>query len=209
VGGSELTALIVYGQAGSGSVAVEAALRLAGAPHELREGPSPDNPMAQAPSIVLPSGEMMTESAAILIWIAESFPEARLGPPPASPARAQFLRWMSFVSAAIYALYWMRDEPSRLGVDPGQQQVAKERLHNRITACWRIMDSQVSPAPYLTGARLSVLDLYIAVVSRWSPRRPTFYAAAPGLAKVVRRVDAEPGLQRLWAERFPFQQGER
>ena len=56
-------------------------------------------------------------------------------------------------------------------------------------------------------AALSVLDLYMAVVSRWGPRRKGFYAAAPGLADVVRRVDADPRLTEFWAARFPFVEG--
>ena len=39
------------------------------------------------------------------------------------------------------------------------------------------------------------------------PRRRRFYAEAPRLAEVVRRVDAEPRLQPFWAERFPFEPG--
>ncbi|HEV2363830.1 MAG TPA: glutathione S-transferase family protein [Caulobacteraceae bacterium] len=202
-------ALVVYGSAGSGSVAVEAALTLLGAPYEVREGPAPDNPMAQVPSLILPSGEVMTESAAILVWLADSFPERRLGPAPASPRRPRFLRWMNFVSAAIYALYWVRDEPSRVVSDPTQEEIVKSRLHERIAACWRIMDGQTTPSPYLTGADLSVLDLYVTVVSRWSPGRAAFFAAAPRLAKVVRLVDEAPRLQALWADRFPLRTAER
>ena len=47
----------------------------------------------------------MTESAAILVWLAEAFPDARLAPTPGDVGRAQFLRWMSYVSVAIYSLY--------------------------------------------------------------------------------------------------------
>ncbi len=47
---------------------------------------------------------------------------------------------------------------------------------------------------YLLGDRVSVLDLYVAVVSRWQPRRLRFYREAPRMAEVVRRVDAEPRL---------------
>jgi len=45
------------------------------------------------------------------------------------------------------------------------------------------------------------------VISRWSPRRKRFYACAPRLAEIVRRVDADPRLAAFWAERFPFDEG--
>ena len=67
------------------------------------------------------------------------------------------------------------------------------------------MDAQVSPSRYILGDELTVLDLYVAVVSRWSPRRQRFYAEAPKMAEVVRRVDADPRLADFWARRFPFE----
>lgn len=84
---------IVYGSAGSGSVPIEAALTLIGARYEVigesvvRDSPRyPEvfkvNPLSQVPVLILPSGEVMTESAAILIWLADGHPDAQLAPGP-------------------------------------------------------------------------------------------------------------------------------
>lgn len=209
---------IVHGVAGSGSVPVEAALTLLDLPYRVIESPilakraDPElakvNPMLQVPALTLPSGELMTESAAILTWLADAHPEARLAPTMAGAARPAFLRWMSFVSSAIYALFWIRDDPSRV-TDGGEAAKAllKARTAERIVACWSIMDAQVDPGRYLLGDDLGVLDLYVTVVSRWGARRRAFYAAAPKMSAVVRRVDADPRLAGLWAERFPFTAG--
>jgi GST-like protein len=163
------------------------------------------NPMRQVPALILPGGETLTESVAILAWIAEAHPKARLAPPPGDPRRGQFLRWMSFVSSAIYALYWVKDDPARLAPDPAAQSPLVERAEERIAECWRIMDSQVEPGRYLLGDEIGVLDVYVATVSRFSPRRARFYAVAPKMAPVVRRVDEEPRLAKLWAARMPSQ----
>ena len=72
------------------------------------------NPMRQVPALVLRTGELMTESAAILTWLADSHPDSGLAPALTSPMRPRFLRWMNFISAQIYALYWVRDDLSRL-----------------------------------------------------------------------------------------------
>lgn len=156
---------------------------------------------------MLPGGEILTESAAILIWLADRYPRARLAPAPLERARAGFLRWMAFVSSQIYALYWVRDDPARLAADAAHQGLILERTADRISHCWRVMEAQISPRRYLLGDEISVLDLYVAVVSRWGPRRRRFYAAAPKMAEVVRRVDADPRLAALWADRFPFVEG--
>ena len=212
-------AYVVYGAAGSGSVTVEAALTLLGEPYSvveravwtdkaIAEQMAAVNPLKQVPALVLPGGELMTESAAILTWLADSHPGSGLAPAPESPLRPRFLRWMSYISAQIYALYWVRDDLSRLAADKAHEAVIKARTTTRIEVCWKMMGEQVEPAgAYLLGDRLSVLDLYMAVVSRWGPRRKAFYAAAPGLAEVVKRIDAEPRLAEFWAARFPFAEG--
>lgn len=214
-----MTDYVVYGAVGSGSTIVEAALTLIGAPYSVveyapfesaadAEALAPINPMRQVPALVLPSGELMTESAAILLHLAERHPEAGLAPTADSPFRPRFLRWMSFISAQIYSLYWIRDQPSRVTTDAAQEAVLLERTAERIRHNWAVMNAQIAPeGRFLFGAEISVLDLYVAVASRWRPQRRAFYAAAPGLAPVARAVDAEPRLQTLWAERYPFEAG--
>ena len=202
---------VVYGAQGTGSVPVEATLTLLGLLYRVVEAYGGDptlyaaNPMRQVPALILPSGELMTESAAILIWLADSHPESRLAPTMAAHARPAFLRWMAFLSAAIYALYWIRDEPARIIDDEALGKIAKARIGDRFVDCWRIMDSQVEPGRYILGDDLTVLDLYVTVISRWAGGRGRFNEAAPKLAQVARRVDAEPRLRAFWAERFPFE----
>jgi GST-like protein len=209
----------VYGASGSGSMPVEATLTLLGLPFEVVEAPTwegdaqrekvaPVNPMRQLPALVLPDGEVMTESAAILIWLADRHPEAGLAPAVDDPMRGQFLRWMTFVPASIYSMYWVRDEPSRLVGDDADDQVRMlERTAERIAECWSMMERQIRPGRFLLGDRLTVLDLYVAVASRWTPRRRRFYAEAPRMGEVVRRVDGLPELREFWNRRFPFEEG--
>src|SRR5918994_828834 len=160
------------------------------------------NPMQQVPALVLPNGELGTESAAILIHLADRHPVARLSPALDDPKRPAFLRWMIFVAAQIYAQVWARDDLGRLAADEAHKPVIRERTAERMAQCWRIMDAQVSPGRYILGEDLSVLDLYVTVVSCWGPRRPRFYQEAPKMAEVVRRVDEDPRLAAFWAERL-------
>jgi GST-like protein len=70
-----------------------------------------------------------------------------------------------------------------------------------------MMDEQISPGRYILGDELSVLDLYVAVISRFAPGRTRFYKSAPKMAEIVRRVDADPRLETFWSTRFPFNDG--
>ena len=209
---------VVYGAAGSGSVPIEAVLTLLDLPYRVEECAPWEsreragalagiNPMLQVPALALPSGDLMTESAAILIWLADAYPKTRLAPAVGDVAWAAYLRWMTFVSSAIYALYWVADDPSRVVDRAEDHATVKSRLADRIAHCWGVMAREMRPGRYILGDTLSVLDLYVATASRWTPGRQRFYDAAPGLAETVRRVDAEPRLAGFWAERFPFVEG--
>ncbi|HEY0588663.1 MAG TPA: glutathione S-transferase family protein [Pseudoduganella sp.] len=206
--------LVLYGAAASGSVAVEAALTLLGIPFQLIEGETwsseaardrvaSQNAMRQIPTLVLPSGEILTESAAILIWLADAHPAAKLSPALDDPMRAQFLRWMFFVSSAIYSLHWIKPDVSRIGAPQSATRDVVDSVHERIAFCWRTMDAQLNPPRYLLSDTLSVLDLYVAVISRFGPWRERFYEEAPKMATVMRLVDGDPRLKGLWERRFP------
>ena len=208
----------LFGAEASGSIAVEAAMTLLAIPYTLvevatwveesaRQRVAPVNPLGQVPTLVLPGGEVMTETAAILIDLADRHPAAGLAPAITDPGRRQFLRWMVYVSAEIYALYWIKPDITRIGVPLEFQQVVIDAVHERIAFCWQCMDAQLQPHRYLIGNELTVLDLYVAVVSRFGPGRSRFYEAAPKMAPVARRVDAEERLGDFWPRRFPFDDG--
>jgi GST-like protein len=208
----------LYGAQASGSIAVEAALTLLGLPYALIEGATwahesarerlaPVNAMRQVPTLIYPDGEVMTESAAILVDLADRHPAARLSPAVDDSRRRQFLRWMVYVSSAIYSLHWIKPDVRRIGAPEASRAAVIDAVHERIAFCWQNMDAQLEPGPYLLGRELTVLDLYVTVVSRFGPWRKRFYAAAPRMTPVVKRVDAEPRLAEFWRRRFPFDDG--
>lgn len=209
--------ITVYGAEGSGSVAVELTLTLLGIPYQVveavtwvekaaQERVAAVNPARQVPAIVFPSGEIMTESAAILTYLADLHPEARLAPAPNDPERPQYLRWMSYVSSAIYSWFWAKGDPMRLALRDGDGPAMVDRIHDRIAACWRIMDEQIAPGRYILGDEMTVLDIYVTVISRFGPWRNRFYKTAPKLSAIVRRIDADPRLKPFWDKRFPFEE---
>jgi GST-like protein len=207
--------LTIYGAEGSGSVAVELTLTLLGIPYKVveavtwvekaaQERVAAVNPARQVPAVVFPSGQIMTESAAILIYFADLHPEAGLAPRPTDPKRAEYLRWMSYVSSAIYSWFWAKGDPMRLALRAGDGPAMVDRIHDRIAACWRMMDEQITPGRYILGDEMTVLDIYVTVISRFGPWRNRFYKTAPKLSEIVRCMDADPRLKPFWDKRFPF-----
>jgi GST-like protein len=208
---------LVYGHKRSGSVPVEATLLLLGQPYKVlelapgmkastgeitREELARINPMRQVPALRLPGGGLMTESAAILIHLADTHRQVALSPAAGDPRRPDFLRWMVFVAAQIYALVWARDDPSRLAADKHHEAVIMERTAERIAHCWHVMNGQITPGRYMLGDEMSVLDVFVTAESYWGPGRERFYEEAPKMADIVRRVDDDPRLAQLWQTRL-------
>src|SRR5215475_13425431 len=112
----------LYGDLGSGAFSAESALAEAGAPYnfelvslEKNEQKQPHflaiNPSGKIPALRLPEGEVITESAGILLTIADHFPTARLLPPQASADRGKAYRWLAFMASELYPMVEISDYP--------------------------------------------------------------------------------------------------
>src|SRR5450432_1596127 len=114
----------IFGEKGWGNAIAEAAMTLAGVAYQRdavnprTPGPALDrlravNPLCEIPTVVLPDGGVMTESAALVLYLAELAPASGLAPPAGDRDRAQFLRWLVFFVAAIYPTFTYGDVPTR------------------------------------------------------------------------------------------------
>jgi GST-like protein len=203
----------LYGAPGWGSVLVEAGLAQAGVAYEFEDvdgfdEPGPErkrllavNPLAQVPALVLADGTVMTESAAILLHLAETYPEAGLAPPVGDPLRPIFLRRLIWLVSSIYATFTYADYPERWA--PSAADELRESLLERRKALWREWEQEIEPAPWALGERFSALDIYIAAMTHWRPRRAWFAAECPKLHAIARRADEQPALREIWARNFP------
>lgn len=198
---------------GYGSAISEAMLALAGLPYEIEDaqyeipGPTRDrlftlNPAGQLPTLVLPNGEVMTESAAIALYLDEIAPEAGLAPPRGAPERAQFLRWLVFLVSNVYPTFTYADFPERFVSGEKAQAELVAGSTERRKSLWRILESAVSPNPWMLGARFSALDVYVCVMTRWRPRRDWFADECPKICSAAEAAEAEPKLAAVWARNF-------
>ncbi len=212
----------LYGSLGSGSAAIEMALRRCGLPfRELRASTwEPDsarsellaaNAMGQVPTLLDPDGAVMTESVAILMHLGLMFPASGLLPTDPA-ARAQALRGLVFVADNCYAAIGVIDYPERWLPDAGQPTLdqlrsgARQRLH----ACWDVFADQFLPVlagPSAGSAgpegRPGALGMLAAVVSRWSGARARLASNRPALLAVLQAVEAQPELQPVFLRHWP------
>ena len=200
----------LYARPGWGSAIVELQLAHYAIPHEIidlddlfasesaRARLAPLNPITQVPTLVLPSGEVLTESAAITLHLAD-LPTGRptLVPPPGDPTRPAFLRWLVFMVANIYPTFTYADVPARF-ID---HEPARQPFRDKVDAYARRLWLQVEAAaqtPWFTGPTLTAMDLYIAVMTQWRPNRVWFEPNTPRLFAIAKAVEALPEFAAVW-----------
>jgi len=205
---------LLYGDQGSGSAPVEMVLAEIGAPFETRPVPLEGdhqlaadyraiNPMGRLPTLILPDGTVMTESLAILQLLADRHPEAALLPPPHDLGRAVALRWMTLVATEFYPHVTRWDYPARFGVTADQLPALKDRARIMAREVWQVIEAHAGlsgdpAAPFLLGARFTVADVYLAVLSRWLGGIEWTPAHCPKLDILAQAVAARPAITPLW-----------
>ena len=206
---------VLYGSQGSGAFCVEAALAEAGAPVEYREislendeQRSEDfrtlNPSGKVPALQLPSGEIVTETAALLALIAERHPEAGLLPQPDSLKRGAALRWIAFMASEIYPIVEIADYPERFIDDHKGAAVLKQSAKKRIRARMLVVEAAAS-GPWFLPSGFSALDIYAAMFSRWRECRENGWREEylPKICAIATALAERPALKPVWEKYFP------
>jgi glutathione S-transferase len=203
---------IIYGDKGSGAFAAEAALAEAGAQWEFREvslerneqrAPAflAINPAGKIPALQLPEGELITESLAMLLVIAERYPEANLLPRVGTPARARAYRWLAFMASEIYPIVEIEDYPLRFVPSGAQSDALREKAKQRVRERLLILEAAVA-GPWILADGFSACDIYAAMFSRWSATHGWRDEHIPKLCAIMRNLAERPALAPVWQKFF-------
>jgi GST-like protein len=204
----------LWGRPGWGSALVEAQLDWYGLPFayetvgDLFKEPDAKarlqkvNPLAQVPTLVMPDGSIMSESAAITLLLADVTGSESLVPGPGAPERQKFLRWLVFLVANIYPTFTYADDPARFVAVNAARDPFRAAADAYAQRLWRQVESEAG-APWFLGERFSAIDIYLDVMTRWRPRRGWFEAETPKLFAIVRKTDQRPELKETWRRNYP------
>ena len=167
----------IYGDLRSGAFSSEAALAEAGAPYafelisiEKNAQKTPEflaiNPSGKMPALKLPDGEIVTESLAILLTMADRFPAAKLLPEAGSAARAEAYRWLAFMAGEIYPMVEIADFPERFVPMGVEADTLRAKARSRIRENLLLIERTVK-GPWFLGEAFSALDIYVVMFTRW------------------------------------------
>jgi glutathione S-transferase len=186
--------LTLYYSPGACSMAPHIVLEEIGAPFEARkidiakgEQKTPEyasiNPRQKVPALAV-DGVVLTEDAAILLYLAARFPEAKLVPDD-SFAYGRCVEWLSFLATGVHVLFGDMLHPNRLLADAAQHQALRARSRERLAAAYADIDAHLIGGEFVIGEHFTVADAHLFVFYVWGKR--------------AHLIDHAPALQRWGA----------
>jgi glutathione S-transferase len=152
------------------------------------------NGMGQVPVLRTDEGELIRENAVILQYIADRFPEAKLG--PTDPAgRRQLQTWLSFIGSELHTGVFIA--LLRPTAPDGAKAFARQEAAERFA----FLDGHLAGQDYLL-AEYSVADAYLFVMLTWARAISMDLSAYPAVLAWRDRVQARPAVAKAFAEEY-------
>ena len=199
----------LYARKGAGSAAVEALLALLGVSSEIIDvpktetGAAPDwflalNPRGEVPALHLPDGSVMTESAAMMIYLADAHGAAGFAPGLATAERAQYLRWLVYMAAAAYPSDLRLFYPERYSTDPAHAAAIKAKASLDLAYDFKVFAHEMGQGPFVLGNKMSAADLYVAMLLSWSDNVEGLFAKHGTLKRLYDAVVGNAAVRKVW-----------
>ncbi|UYB51075.1 glutathione S-transferase family protein [Xanthomonas sp. AM6] len=147
------------------------------------------NPMGKVPALTHGSA-VVTENVAICAYLADLVPERQLAPPPGSPARADYYRWLAFLAGPVEALLTAKEA--------GALAPARSAGYGNEADLLRTLEQAIEGREHLVGERFSAADLYATGVLGFYLRIGVL-EPRPAFAAFVQRHIARPAALRAKA----------
>ena len=152
------------------------------------------NTKGYAPSLKLDNGQVLTENVAVLQYIADLNPEAKLAPPAGTMERYRLVEWLAFLNSEIH-----KNISPLFG--PTNHEEVKNFARANLTRRLDWLENQLGSRSYLMGEQFTVADAYLFVILGWFGRLNIDLGKWPKLQALRERVGKRPSVdQALRAE---------
>ena len=151
------------------------------------------NPKGYVPALVMNNGQLLTEVAVIVQYLADLVPNKKLAPPPGTIDHYHLLEMLNFVATEIHKSYSPLFNPK---YSEEAKTIARERLALRLGVAAKALEGK----DYLMGNDYSIADAYLFTVLRWSPRVGVDLAQWPALKDYMDRIAARPAVKAAMKE---------
>lgn len=145
------------------------------------------NPKGYVPALQLDNGDVLTEAAAVVQYLADQHPDKRLAPPAGTLERYHLMEWLNFIATELHKGF------SPL-FKPGTPEETKKAALDNISARLEFINQKLQGKDYLTGDRFGVADAYLFTILRWATSKKIDFSRWPQLQAYFERVGARPAV---------------
>jgi glutathione S-transferase len=124
------------------------------------------NPKGRVPALVTVRG-ILTETPAMLAYIAQSFPGARLAPLDDPFAFAEVQAFNSYLCATLHVAHAHRMRGTRWADDPAAIEAMKRKVPDSVGACYELIEGKMLRGPWVMGDSYTICDPYLFTVAQW------------------------------------------
>ena len=157
------------------------------------------NPKGRVPALVTERG-ILTETPAILAFIAQSYPQARLAPldDPFEFARVQAFN--SYLCATVHVAHAHRMRGYRWADDPGAIAEMQRKAPQAVSDCFDLIENGMLEGPWVMGNTYTICDPYLFTLAEWLEGDRVDLARFPRVLDHRKRMAERPGVQKALAE---------
>jgi glutathione S-transferase len=156
------------------------------------------NPRGRAPALVTEKG-ILTETPAILAFIAQSFPQARLAPLDDPFLFAQVQAFNSYLCSTLHVAHAHRMRGNRWADDASAIAAMQRKVPESVGACYDLIEGIMLGKPWVMGETYTICDPYLFTMAQWLEQDGVDPARFPGVIAHRRRMSERPQVQKAIA----------
>ena len=193
----------LYYSPGACSLADHIALEWIGQPYEAVRMSREDrkrpayltiNPAGAVPALEQ-DGWVLTQNAAILNYLADSFPQAGLGGDGTPRGRAEVNKWLAFANSDVHPAFQPMFGSTAYLEDAALIEKSKDAARAKLRGLFERADAQLAGHDWIAGTR-SIADPYLFVVTRWAKAHGVDLTGLDHLERFFNAMLADPGVRR-------------
>ena len=157
------------------------------------------NPKARVPALVTDEG-VLTETPALLVYIAQKFPEARLAPIEDPFALARVQAFNNYLCATVHVAHAHRMRGYRWADEPEAIAAMQRKAPSSVTQCFELIDREMLEGPWVMGENYTICDPYLFTLAHWLEADGVDLARVPRVLAHRERVAQRGSVKQALAE---------
>jgi glutathione S-transferase len=156
------------------------------------------NPKGRVPALITERG-ILTETPAILQYVAQTHPKAALAPLDDAFEMARLNAFNSYLCSTVHVAHAHRGRAYRWADDAAAQAAMKQKVPQNVGDCFELIEREYFVGPWVLGDRYSVSDMYLFTLATWLEGDGVDPARFPKVAEHRERMRADPVVSRVLA----------